>query len=504
MKNFLKKIAVLSIVLMSMMTWTTQAQTLNITITASPWQTVSYSICQPQYTQAIVYKPSWAMNGIHFLSDDGYGDFFQDSIIITNANDGLWYMLSSEGTITININFVAAPSEPWTVPSITTCGTLHAQGGSPQPGTTYLWSTGATTESINVTTPGNYAVTVTNSCSSVTDNINVLWSGPNPNLGANDTVCFGTILAPGTFTSYLWTGGSTAATMNVTTTGNYGVTVTNSNGCKATDNVYIQVDTLRAIEICDVTYDTITHKISVNHYVNSSETEITDVVVYKKNQMGIIVPLDTIPYTQESYIDWTSNPQSDYGEYCIKAITHCGEGPASIIHKSIWLTTLTNELQWQNYVGNFTPLYYIVFALMNTGTIVAIDTIPACSGSGCLNHCPITWNPNVVQYFVAFEHTCSSKSNGWVISNFIDATTVGITNHSIDIDVIVYPNPTKDNIRIDINYNEFEVKMYNIFGQVVLTERNKKVLNIEDLPKGIYIISITANGVTTNKKIFKN
>ncbi len=502
MKNFFKKIVVLSIVLMSMMTWT-QAQTVSITITVTQGQTVSYTICEQQYTQAIVYKPDWALSGISFYSDDGYGEFWQDSIIITSANDGLWYMLSSQGNVGININFVAAPTEPWTTTSTTTCGVLHAQGGNPQPGTTYLWSTGATTESINVTTTGNYAVTVTNACSTVTDNINVVWSGPNPNLGANDTVCFGTILNPGIFTSYLWNNGSTASTMNVTTSGSYTVTVTNSNGCKSTDNVYLQVDTLRSIEICDVTYDTTYHKISVNHYVNSSETEITDVVVYKKNQMGVFVALDTIPYTQESYIDWTSNPQMDYGEYYMKAITHCGVGPASAIHRSIWLTTLTNELQWQNYVGNFTPLYYIVFALMNTGTIVAIDTIPACTGSGCLNHCPITWNPNVVQYFVAFEHTCSSKGNGWVISNFIAASTVFI-NEQAPINVGIYPNPFKDIINIAIDYDEFEVKIYNTFGQVVLTERNKKLLNIEELANGAYILSIYVDGKYISKKIFKN
>jgi len=501
MKTHTKIILVLSVML-SMMMWTPAwSQTTSITITATAGQTVSYTICDQQYTQAIVYKPLWATSGISW--EQIPNEYWQDSIIITPSNQGYWLFNSFQGSVGIYINFVSPPSEPWIPTSTTTCGILHAQGGSPQAGTTYLWSTGETTESIDVTTPGNYGVTVTNACSTVTDNISVLWSGPNPNLGANDTVCFGTTLTPGTFTSYLWSGGSSASTLNVTTTGNYGVTVTNSNGCEATDNVYIRVDTLRALEICDVTYDTITNKISVNRYVNGSETEITDVVIKKKNQMGIMVPLDTIPYTQESYIDWTSNPQSDYGEYCITAITHCGEGPASIIHKSIWLTTLTNELQWQNYVGNFTPLYYIVFALMNTGTIVAIDTIPACSGSGCLNHCPITWNPNVVKYFVAFEHTCSSKGNGWVVSNYINANTVGISDHS-SVDVDIYPNPAKDNIMIDIDYDEFEIKMYNIFGQVVLTERNKKILDINDLPQGMYIVSITAGGITTNKKILKD
>jgi len=53
------------------------------------------------------------------------------------------------------------------IPDITADGpTSFCIGGSvaltSSPGTTYLWSTGATTSSINVTTSGNYTVQVTN------------------------------------------------------------------------------------------------------------------------------------------------------------------------------------------------------------------------------------------------------------------------------------------------------------------------------------------------------
>ncbi len=67
----------------------------------------------------------------------------------------------------------------------------------------------------------------------------------------------------------------------------------------------------------------------------------------------------------------------------------------------------------------------------------------------------------------------------------------------------VYPNPATDQITINIGLDKFQVEVLTILGQVVLHEHNVKTLNIESLTNGVYIISITANGVRTNKRFIK-
>jgi hypothetical protein len=129
--------------------------------------------------------------------------------------------------------------------TITTSGTTTICQGSSvtltaSSGSSYLWSNGATTQSINANIAGNYIVTVTNSsgCTSISSPIlvsiisptaTITPSGPT-NICSNSSV----VLSANTGTSYLWSNGATTQTINVTTGGTYYVTVSQSGGCSAT------------------------------------------------------------------------------------------------------------------------------------------------------------------------------------------------------------------------------------------------------------------------------
>lgn len=111
-------------------------------------------------------------------------------------------------------------------------------------GTSYLWSTGATTQSINVSSPGLYTIRVTNAigCEAI-DTVTVT-SVPNPvvNLGADIAICFGDSIildAANSGATYLWSTGATTQTINVNIAGTYTVTVTNANGCVSSDEINI-------------------------------------------------------------------------------------------------------------------------------------------------------------------------------------------------------------------------------------------------------------------------
>src|SRR5207245_868629 len=100
----------------------------------------------------------------------------------------------------------------------------------------YLWSNGATTQAITVTTTGNYTVTATNGngCSGTSTpmvvTVNALPSATITAAGPT-TICQGSsvTLAANTGSSYLWSDGSITQTISVSTAGTYTVTVSNGN-----------------------------------------------------------------------------------------------------------------------------------------------------------------------------------------------------------------------------------------------------------------------------------
>jgi len=117
-------------------------------------------------------------------------------------------------------------------------------------GFTYLWSNGATTQTINVTAAGSYTVTITDGlgCSNSSTVAVAVNTRPTVTVSGTATVCAGqsvTLTAVGGAT-YLWNTGVTTNTLTVTPSANttYSVIGTNVAGCSDTATFSVAVDAI--------------------------------------------------------------------------------------------------------------------------------------------------------------------------------------------------------------------------------------------------------------------
>jgi hypothetical protein len=168
---------------------------------------------------------------------------------LTSVNSGL---LVDRVVLSLNSSLYASsptscavtPPPPPPVATITPGGpTTFCQGGSvtltANSADSYLWSTGATTQSIVASTSGVYIVTVTTAGGSdpsnpLTVNVIPLPTGTITASGST-TLCTGqnVTLTSSPASAYMWSNGATTQSILVTTAGSYSVTVTGTGGCTA-------------------------------------------------------------------------------------------------------------------------------------------------------------------------------------------------------------------------------------------------------------------------------
>lgn len=128
-------------------------------------------------------------------------------------------------------------------PDLSTCAGYVLDAGNP--GNSYLWSNGATTQSIEVSSTGFYSVTVTDAFGFTgTDGINVtVIPSPSVELGADQEVCDSIVLDAGNpLASHFWNTGENTQAIVATASGTYTVLVTNTSGCFAQDSISVIVN----------------------------------------------------------------------------------------------------------------------------------------------------------------------------------------------------------------------------------------------------------------------
>ena len=203
------------------------------TVTAAPGTWMNFATTWnsgPSTTASIcIYDALTTASGNDFAIDD---ILFQR---ICSTTDSVYVLVNNFDTTT-------------SVTNDTVCAaTLPINLSAPSGHTTYLWSTGSTSPTtISAATAGTYWVTAQSNCSIVSDTFKVsTYPSPIVNLGNDTGFCIGNTYVLSTTqpagSTLIWSTGSTGDTIEVSSSGHYVLTVTNSDGCVGKDSVDIVV-----------------------------------------------------------------------------------------------------------------------------------------------------------------------------------------------------------------------------------------------------------------------
>lgn len=173
------------------------------------------------------------------------------SIVVTPVSSQMYYVTVTDNDCSsVDSVFVEVRPEPLVTitPNFTICigdTTLLTAGG----GTSYMWSTGDTTSTIQVApvVTTTYYVTVTENSCSATASVQVSVSNPVATITPNTiSICLGSgaTMTAGGGVSFIWSTGDTTATIIVypVADSTYSVTVTDAAGCSASTQTTITVE----------------------------------------------------------------------------------------------------------------------------------------------------------------------------------------------------------------------------------------------------------------------
>ncbi|NCC88129.1 MAG: T9SS type A sorting domain-containing protein, partial [Clostridia bacterium] len=96
------------------------------------------------------------------------------------------------------------------------------------------------------------------------------------------------------------------------------------------------------------------------------------------------------------------------------------------------------------------------------------------------------------------------------VNFIIDGNSVypdGYTGNEPEVkfdELVIFPNPANETINIITPYNEFEVEIVNVLGQVVIKESNCRTIDVSGLAAGSYVVRFYSDKGASVKRLIAN
>ncbi len=91
----------------------------------------------------------------------------------------------------------------------------------------------------------------------------------------------------------------------------------------------------------------------------------------------------------------------------------------------------------------------------------------------------------------------------WKNLEVFKPVSIGIPTIEDNSSFIVYPNPSLGSIKIKTNSKTNEIALIDVTGKLVkhLSVKNEDLISIDDIPKGVYFLTVSNNKTTRTEKI---
>ncbi len=424
--------------------------------------------------------------------------------------------------------------------------TVEASGGSTQ--YEYLWSNGELTPSISGLAPGTYSVIVTddNNCEAF-DTV-IVEAGPCALLTGTVTdvtcngLCDGGIDLNGVWMSIIWNTGSSSESLQDLCAGDYFVTVTDITGCtaEATFSV-VEPDELIATtgsteetelgqdgtawvvptggtqpysyEWSNGSTDSLITGLEADIYSvtltdsngcsDTAEVEVTEFACFiiSENEVqhvfchdscdGLIfvVPLGGVgPFEYDWSIGDTSNVVFDLcaGWYSVTVTDLGQDGCSSFIDVQI--------LQPDTFYFTIDEVAHL--------TDTSVASIDVTFNGGTLPYHPQWLGPDG---FISFDEDIDGLSPGTYVLHLFDSNDCSVSDTVEILDLTtglpalhedafsIYPNPSTTEIYIDTKFaGDYTAELYSVLGVKSGSWKNARMIDVDDLPAGMYVVRIDA------------
>jgi hypothetical protein len=365
---------------------------------------------------------------------------------------------------------------PTSLPTITPSGaTTFCQGGSvdltASAAVSYLWSTGATTQTISISVSGSYTVTDTylTDCQATSlPTVVTVYPLPQAIITPNGPTSFcqgdSVTLTANPATSYFWSTGATSQSIIVSTSGSYSVTITDLNGCSAT----------------------------------SSPSEIT---VYPLPSVTV-TPDGPTTFCQGENVVLTANSATSY-------LWNTGATTQSItinVSGSYFVTII--DVHGCSATSSLTTV--VVNPVPPIPTITAVETTLTSSSisgnqwyldgiliNGATSQVYIVTQSGDYTVVVTDSNACSSTSEPYTY------LFSGISATNPNSYFIIVPNPNSGKFHIETgNFHPTRIKIFNLISEVIYQEEYKNTeIDLSTFPNGIYFLELESNDVTIIRKL---
>lgn len=317
------------------------------------------------------------------------------------------------------------------------------------------------------------------------------------------------------------------ATVNSTT--EYTLTITNQNGCTASDKVKIFINAPDKPKIDFVSVSSATKNV-----INWTRITNQNVVAYRiyreTNVAGTYIKIGDLTDNSSNYfVDTLSLPNVQSNSYKLAVVDVCGnESSMSDRHKTMHLSINqgingTWNLIWEQYSG-FTVSTYNIYRGTNSTDIRQIGSL---SGNNS-QFTDFTAPSGYVYYQIeavagsqtgvpAFGKSLVTRSENGInvtsrsnlATNKSDANGI-FQLKDVSSALSVYPNPASDKFNIVLNLpltQKTTLKMFDVAGTQIKSElilSNNQVVNIEQLPNGVYFLFVESDSFIAKQKLVLN